>query len=210
VLAGGRVWERTWRSANNHGAEILGAIEEVLGEAGSSLGAVTAVGVATGPGGFSALRVGIATAKGLAVPRALPLVGVSTFEIQAARWWARSGPLVAVVDAGSAGLYWAVYDERLATTVPGPQSRRTFGVAAVESLPALVPATAAFCGEVDRLRGVIGADRILTSDGVPRRPSDLLALAGARLHTGDLDDRSRLVPLYVRQPSITRPRDPAR
>lgn len=223
VLAGGRVWERTWRSANNHGVEVLAAVDEVLKQAGSSLVAVDAIGVATGPGGFSALRVGIATAKGIAVPCALPLVGISTFEIEAARWWSRPGPLVAVVDAGSAGLYWALYEDRSVGALPGPASRLSYGVAAVDRLPALVPQDAAFCGEIARLRGVVEADRILsdgpaasgasfdgsTASPAPRRPADLLRLADARLRAGDVDDPSRLVPLYVRQPSITRPRDPA-
>jgi tRNA threonylcarbamoyladenosine biosynthesis protein TsaB len=224
VLAGTRIWERTWRSGNNHGIEILAATEEALKQAGSSLAAVDAIGVAIGPGGFSALRVGIATAKGIAVPRALPLVGISTFEIEAARWWSRPGPLVAVIDAGSAGLYWALYEDRSAGALPGPALRRSYGVAAVDRLASLVPEDAAFCGEVDRLRGVVDTDRILSSDGpasadassdgsyassTPRRPADLLRLADARLRAGDVDDPSRLVPLYVRQPSITRPRDPA-
>ncbi len=79
----------TWEPGYRHGETLLPSIARVLGEANtgrsqldanigrSQLGAIV---VGTGPGAFTGLRVGIATAKGLAHGLAVPLVGVSTAE----------------------------------------------------------------------------------------------------------------------------------
>jgi tRNA threonylcarbamoyladenosine biosynthesis protein TsaB len=210
VAAGGRVLERTWHSKNNHGAELLAAAEDLLREAGLSLRDVDRVAVAVGPGGFSALRVGVATAKGLVLPRDLPLAGVSTFDIEMARWWPQQRPVVAVVDAGSSGLAWTLYEPGSSPTaaLPGPASRGGLGIAMPADLPGAVSGDALFCGEAsDRLEGFVDRDRILGVPGSARRPSDLVRLAEARFASGDVDDPARLVPFYARQPSITRPRD---
>lgn len=207
VSVGPRLLERTWQSKNNHGAELLAVAEELLREAGSTLRDVDRVAVAIGPGRFSALRVGIATAKGLAMPRNLPLAGVSSCDIEASRWWPQHRPLVAVIDAGSAGLAWTLYEPARGAALPGRSLRRGFGVATPQDLPSIAPADALFCGEgAEKLVGVVDQVRILTARGPTRRPADLIRLAEARFAAGHVDDPARLVPFYARQPSITRPR----
>ncbi len=206
VAKDGEVMEYLWRSEQNHGAELLPAIERLLGEAGAAFSDIDRVGVATGPGGFSALRVGLATAKGLALPRDLPIVGISTYDLEAMPNWPPSGPLVAVIDAGSSGLAWARYEppgESAGVTLPAAH-RREAGVASPEGLADAMPADAGFCGEaVERVADVVSADRLL-GDGPPtRRPADLATMAAARLDAGDADDPAGLAPDYAREPSIT-------
>lgn len=70
-----------WRSAGRHGEDLLGYIESALLEANVSRDALSGVGVVTGPGGFTSLRVGLATAKGLALGLDLPIVGVSSLRV---------------------------------------------------------------------------------------------------------------------------------
>lgn len=55
-------------------------IATLLEESHTSLSQVEAVAVAVGPGSFTGLRVGLATAKGLALGRGIPVVGVPTME----------------------------------------------------------------------------------------------------------------------------------
>lgn len=213
VAADGRVLERTWYSKNNHGAELLAAAEDLLREARLTLREVDRVAVAVGPGRFSALRVGLATAKGLVVPRNLPLAGISTFDVEMARWWPQLRPVVALIDAGSAGLAWTLYEPSPgpAKPLPGPASRRGLGLAAPADLVRAVGDEVLFCGEAaGMLDGLVDRDRILGDPGPTgstRRPSDLVRLAEARFDSGDVDDPAGLVPFYARQPSITRPRD---
>ena len=70
----------TWEPGHRHGETLLPSISRVLGEANIGRSHLSAIVVGTGPGAFTGLRVGIATAKGLAHGLAIPLVGGSTAE----------------------------------------------------------------------------------------------------------------------------------
>jgi tRNA threonylcarbamoyl adenosine modification protein YeaZ len=61
---------------HRHGSHVLEQVDTVLRDGGSTLSDITAVAVGTGPGSFTGLRVGLATAKTIAYARKLPLVGV--------------------------------------------------------------------------------------------------------------------------------------
>ena len=57
------------------------ATEQFLAECGATWHDVTAIGVITGPGSFTGIRMGIAYAKGLALGLNIPVVGVNLFEL---------------------------------------------------------------------------------------------------------------------------------
>jgi len=65
-------------SRPGHARELLGALEEVLMSAGGGWSRVERIAVGIGPGTFTGLRIGIASAQALARARAIPLVGVSS------------------------------------------------------------------------------------------------------------------------------------
>src|SRR5215510_11359156 len=67
-----------WPAGYRHGETLLPAIERVLAEGSLARDAIEAVIVGTGPGTFTGLRVGIATAKGIAHGLGRPIVGVPT------------------------------------------------------------------------------------------------------------------------------------
>jgi len=67
-----------------HASRLLVLIEEALAAAGAGWNEVERIAVGVGPGGFTGLRLGIATARALAQARNLPLVGVSSLEALAA------------------------------------------------------------------------------------------------------------------------------
>lgn len=75
--------EHTWLARQDHTKTLLPNIQRVLAAAGSSMDQIEAVAVALGPGSFNGLRVGLSAAKGLAIARAIPLVGASTLELLA-------------------------------------------------------------------------------------------------------------------------------
>jgi len=70
----------TWTAGYRHGETLLPSIERFLGEQNIRRSRLSGIVVGTGPGAFTGLRVGIATAKGLAHGLGIPLVGVSTAE----------------------------------------------------------------------------------------------------------------------------------
>jgi tRNA threonylcarbamoyladenosine biosynthesis protein TsaB len=70
----------TWEAGYRHGETLLPSIERFLGEQNIRRSRLTGLVVGIGPGAFTGLRVGLATAKGIAHGLTIPLVGVSTAE----------------------------------------------------------------------------------------------------------------------------------
>jgi len=60
---------------------LLPLLEDLLAEAGRGWKDVTRIGVGTGPGNFTGIRIAVATARGLALGLKIPAVGVTTFEV---------------------------------------------------------------------------------------------------------------------------------
>ncbi len=67
----------------DHGAFIQPAVKELIGKAGISLGKLDAVAVSAGPGSYTGLRVGMASAKGLSFALKKPLITIGTLDILA-------------------------------------------------------------------------------------------------------------------------------
>jgi tRNA threonylcarbamoyl adenosine modification protein YeaZ len=70
----------TWTAGYRHGETLLPSIGRFLGEQNIRRSRLAGIVVGTGPGAFTGLRVGMATAKGLAYALGIPLAGVSTGE----------------------------------------------------------------------------------------------------------------------------------
>jgi len=77
---GSLVAERRWAAGYRHGEELLTRIDEMLSAQGVALTDLSGIVVGTGPGAFTGLRVGLATAKALARGLELTIAGVPTSE----------------------------------------------------------------------------------------------------------------------------------
>lgn len=196
--------ERVWRSNQNHGRELMPAVLDALRHAGAAVADVTHLAVALGPGGFSALRVGISTVIGLAMPRSLPAAGIPSFDIEAAPHWetaTAASPLYALIPSGRGELAWASYVR------PGLSLDRSLATAAV--LAQAAPA-ARFCGEgAEEMKGLVEASRIISGPPPTRSPGVLARLAVRRFQAGEGGRAEELRPVYGRQPSVTNPALPA-
>lgn len=101
--------EREVVGSRRHAGALLPMIQDVLREAGATLGDVSALVLSDGPGSFTGLRVGAAAAKALAQARGLPLWTAPSLMVRA-RGVARPGRTVlAVSNALRGDLYVAAY-----------------------------------------------------------------------------------------------------
>ncbi|MDA7948008.1 MAG: tRNA (adenosine(37)-N6)-threonylcarbamoyltransferase complex dimerization subunit type 1 TsaB [Hyphomicrobiaceae bacterium] len=97
-----------------HAEAIIPMIEHVLTDAGIGYEDLDAIAVTTGPGSFTGVRVGIATARGLALALDLPLIGATSLEVMARKALEKINDapdvLGVVVDARRGQVYMAVFD----------------------------------------------------------------------------------------------------
>lgn len=93
-----------------HEQTLLPLIDRILAEAGWSARLLDRIGVGTGPGSFTGLRVGIALAQGMSEGLEIPLIGVSSLQAMAAAAPAHlPGARVPVLDARRDELFFAAY-----------------------------------------------------------------------------------------------------
>jgi tRNA threonylcarbamoyladenosine biosynthesis protein TsaB len=72
---------REWRAMERgHAEALVPLIEATLGQAGARFEDISAVATTVGPGSFTGVRIGLATARGLSLALGAPVVGVTTFE----------------------------------------------------------------------------------------------------------------------------------
>jgi tRNA threonylcarbamoyladenosine biosynthesis protein TsaB len=94
---------------SRHENTLLGRIETVLGLAETTKQALTAIVVGTGPGGFTGVRVGLATAKGLALALRIPIVGIDSLRALARTAAPVAGLVATVVDAHRGEVFGALH-----------------------------------------------------------------------------------------------------
>jgi tRNA threonylcarbamoyladenosine biosynthesis protein TsaB len=126
----GGVAERSHVGGRAHAELLAPAIEEVCGLAGCRLEEVDALAVDLGPGLFTGLRVGVATAKALGQALGVGVLGVSSLDVLAAGAVEaapdrRSARVVAVVDARRGEVFAAAYDFGSDGDGPDPAAVRT-------------------------------------------------------------------------------------
>ncbi|MCG8345058.1 MAG: tRNA (adenosine(37)-N6)-threonylcarbamoyltransferase complex dimerization subunit type 1 TsaB [Chlorobiales bacterium] len=117
-------WQRTAES-------IVPLVQRVLASAGTNISDIDLLALSSGPGSFTALRIGMATAKGIAYGTGIPLVTVSTMEAlaESARNHVDTPCLVPVIPARKGEFYYAHYTlkdeglEEIEKTVYTPADR---------------------------------------------------------------------------------------
>jgi tRNA threonylcarbamoyladenosine biosynthesis protein TsaB len=171
-----------WPAGYRHGETLLPTIAALLERLELTPASVAAVVVGTGPGAFTGLRVGIATAKGIAHALGVPIVGVSTADALLAGAGQDS---VLLLPAGPADRLLAE-PGRPARLVPAGEDPGVPGDATLIALDLADRAPADALERGETARAGLGAS--------------LLALGAPRLAAGQVDDLAGLVPEYVTLP----------
>jgi tRNA threonylcarbamoyladenosine biosynthesis protein TsaB len=190
-------------AASTHGERLPDELARALDLAGVSADAIDLLVVATGPGAFTGLRIGLAAVQGFAMVRGLPVVGVSALDALAlaARESTPDAPIAAWMDAQRGEVFAATY-------APGSDVD--------DSLPRVGPVVAPPGALLDEAT----APTVFIGDGARRYRAEILASAGAghravdppavlalflarlgliRAARGDAGPPHALQPLYVRR-----------
>lgn len=205
--------------ARRHAELLAPMIAELLD---ATRAPVTGIAVGVGPGPYTGLRVGLATAQGLVLGWRVPAVGVCSLDVLAAEAVETgiAGPFIAASDARRREVYWAEY------SAEGARVRGPFVGAAADADDAAVALP--WVGEGALLRrpdavpagmatvrfpraDVLGrlAGRLLATGEVPAAPRIALSAHGqddgATARSVGLSRLLTLVPLYVRRPDAAEP-----
>lgn len=95
--------------AVTHSQTLLPMFDALLESTGVDIGDIDGYCIAAGPGSFTGVRIGISAVKGLAAPKNVPTVGVSTLAAIAQGVLPYSGPVAAVMDARCDQFYTALF-----------------------------------------------------------------------------------------------------
>jgi tRNA threonylcarbamoyl adenosine modification protein YeaZ len=177
-----------WPAGYRHGDQLLPSIGRLLGEANLRRSRLDGIVVGTGPGAFTGLRVGLATAKALAHALGRPIAGVSTAEAliaaAAAAVPADPGAIVLLLPAGP--------NDRVLARHAAPPERLPAGTE-----PQLADGEVLVAVDLD---GRAPEDAVARGARARERLGhELLRLGAERLRAGG-DDLERLVPEYVTLP----------
>jgi tRNA threonylcarbamoyladenosine biosynthesis protein TsaB len=190
--------EATWTSQDYHTVELAPAVAESLRKADLNLDKVGAIAIAIGPGSFTGLRVGLALAKGIALARRIPLVGIPTMDVLATAQPPLTIPMVIVLRVGRGRLAVGWYE-----IIDGNwKLSKKVEVLSTEDLSQEIQAPVFVCGELsdeERILLVNKRDDMKAASPANclRRPAFLAELAWKRWQIGEIDDSISLSPIYL-------------
>ncbi len=193
------------RQAPPFSSHLMRLVDAVCAQAGCHISDLS-----LGPGGFTSLRVGLATAQGLAMATGKPLVGCSTFEALVAMAAGWHGIVCPVLEARRGEVYAAFYCRQEAVVreiMPGM-------VTTPDALCTLVTERTLFLGSGGRVYGALlaaalGAHAVcLENIAEGELAASVARLGQARLHHASTAARQTLTPLYIRAADARLPRYP--
>ncbi len=190
--------EMTWTTRQHHTTELSPALIGLLARSDTKMEMIHALGVAIGPGSFTSLRVGLSLAKGIALARHIPILGIPTLDIIAAAQPLGKYPLIVVIQAGRKRMAIGEY-----ANVEGQwKFQGQIKGATIDELADQLAVKTYIAGELsveDRNRLSHKKSNAILASPVNsvRRPSILADLAWARWKNNDVDSAAALAPIYL-------------
>ena len=180
--------ERVTLGARAHAEQLTPNVVGALADAGLAMADLSAVVVGCGPGPFTGLRVGMATAAAYAHALDLPVYGVCSLDAIGVD---TTGEVLVVTDARRREVYWARY--RDGVRVDGPD------VGSPADVPADVDAVAGSPEHAELFDLPRQNPTYPTASGLVRAV-DWTTSAGRSEATGEWGEPAPLIPLYLRRP----------
>ena len=150
--------EFTAQNRNTHSVSLMPMTEAALQAAGKSMGDLDAIAVVTGPGSFTGVRIGVATAKGLAQGAGLPCIPVDALEALSVSAGRFDGVVCPIQDARAGQVYGAAFRDGQRLTEDAPMILEDY---------------------IEKIRG-LGERFLFTGDGMPVHREKIAALLGEK------------------------------
>lgn len=190
-------------TGRNHSERLMPSVRELLNLAGLNLEQVGAIAVSMGPGSFTGLRIGLATAKSLAYALNIPIVGVPTLEALAYQLAGSDSLIVPLMDAQKKRFYTGFYEWQQKELREVKQTE----ILDLENLKqqlAEVNRPVILLGEGAKLYGQeiceeLSHCQVAQPYQVLPRAATIAMAAMKRLEQNRTDDVMTLAPLYLRQ-----------
>lgn len=212
-----------------HSQTLLPMLDEVCKMTELSLDSIDAIAVAAGPGSFTGLRIGSATAKGLGLALNKPVIAVPTVDALAYIFYGTDALICPIMDARRSQVYTGVYEFIRKKEVSDEQLRlgQSF------TMECLIPQCAVSIDTIIEQLNTLGGERekevIFTGDGIPvftdilreklqipwslapanrnrQSASALAALAQVYYQEGKIEAAAEHVPIYLRLSQAERER----
>ncbi len=184
---------------------LMPVLDTLLRLSGRRIKDLEAVALATGPGSFTGVRVGVSLAKGLAHGLGIPLVGINSLEALAAQA-AFAGPAVRpIIESRKGEIFTALFNCSATERIRRLEEDRCL---VHEQIPSPGPGGVVFVGndyqaQAPVLRSLLGPGVCLAPPRLWITGASSVGAAGlARLDKGDTDDPGELAPAYYRPPDI--------
>lgn len=194
--------EEIWHVGRNHTVALSPRLHTLLAQVAVAPAELDGIAVCIGPGSYTGVRIGVAIAKGLALPHQLPVVGISALDITAHPWRDQPLPVLAIVRAGRKRLIAAEYGWQNDHwgEISAPRIVTAAELAATITAPTWVAGElSAAEAEILRTKSQARAQVVGAAHRV-RRPTVLAELGAAKLAAGASGALNELSPLYMKNP----------
>ncbi|MDA3729997.1 tRNA (adenosine(37)-N6)-threonylcarbamoyltransferase complex dimerization subunit type 1 TsaB [Niameybacter massiliensis] len=190
-----------------HSQTIMPMLEHLKGLIGFEMNEIDAVAVTSGPGSFTGIRIGVATAKAMALAIGVPIIGIPTLDVMAHNISFASEVICPIMDARRNQVYTGIYQWKNGTL---EREGDHLAVEIDELLEKLAGRQTIFLGDgVDVLKGKItdvmgDAAQFAPSFLHMQRASVLAQLACEAFEKGEMVDADEFVPIYLRKSQAER------
>ncbi|MBI5628731.1 MAG: tRNA (adenosine(37)-N6)-threonylcarbamoyltransferase complex dimerization subunit type 1 TsaB [Candidatus Rokubacteria bacterium] len=183
-----------------HSERLMATVDRLLSDSGWDLDRLEGLAVSVGPGSFTGLRIGVSTAKGLALALGTPLAAVPTLDALAHALPFTSDPVCPILDAKKGEVYASLY------RWDGESAVREWDYLALtpEALCRRLSGPVVFVGDAvasvgEFLAATLGPRaRFAPPEHCVPSPACVAQLGHARLVAGQTVDPAALTPIYIR------------
>lgn len=188
-----------WTSANNHSIELSDNVLNLLSQSNLEVNNLDYISVSIGPGGFTAIRVGISFAIGLSKFSNIKILGIPTFEIE----FEKNNDIdnqdvIAIIPAGFNAYCWKSKKNIHLRNVDGIFNSEEFGE--------LFQKKNFFCGENLEELSKKYKDYSFFNEQI-RHPELMVSLTNRIINEKKQEKYYDLIPIYSRLPNITKKKE---